>query len=127
MKLDATHVSQETALVGHSRSRILKSYYKKRKLRRSRTFETPELREGFHFECAIDGVITSLNNADFLSRFVKLQEMVEVMTLLDDEGFANSSTATSSTSGGSNVVEVAIRLQGCLHNYVFGISHLYWA
>lgn len=127
MKLDATHASQETALVGHSRSRILKSYYKKRKLRRSRTFETPELREGFHFEYAIDGVITSLNNTDFLSRFVKLQEMVEVMTLLDDEGFANSSTATSSTSGGSNVVEVAIRLQGCLHNYVFGISHLYWA
>lgn len=83
-----------------------------------RSYETPELPDGFVFDFAINGKITSWNKAQFLDEKKQIQRVVETVTLLDDEDFSN---------GEAQEVEVAIRLRGCGTTCVFGLSHIYWA
>jgi hypothetical protein len=82
-----------------------------------RSYDTPELPEGFMFEYAIDGQITILNKEQFLEQKQQVQRVVETLTILDDPGF--TSTAKN--------VEVAIRLRGGGRSITFGLSHVYWA
>ena len=94
----------------------------RRKLR-NRMYVTPELNEWFRFEFAIDGVITAWNKTEFLAQKKDIQRMVETVTLVDDESFGTGKSGDE--KGGS--VEVAIRLLGCNHRCVFGVTHVYWA
>ena len=94
----------------------------RRKLR-NRMYVTPELNEWFQFEFAIDGVITSWNKTEFLAQKQDIQRMVETITLVDDESFATSSSGVDNGA----LVEVAIRIRGCNHRCVFGVTHVYWA
>lgn len=83
-----------------------------------RSYETPELPDGFTFEYSINGKITTLNKTEFLERKQQIQRVVETVTLLDDKDYFNGETQD---------VEVAIRLRGCGRSCVFGLSHIYWA
>ena len=82
-----------------------------------RSYNTPELPEGFMFEYAIDGQITTLNKDQFLEQKKQLQRVVETLTLLDDPNFTTE----------AKTVEVAIRLRGGGQDITFGLSHVYWA
>jgi len=77
-----------------------------------------ELPETFFFDFAINGKITSLDKKSFVEKVRKLQRVVEVMTILDDENF---------TGGKEQNIEVAIRMRGCGHDCNIAISHIYWA
>lgn len=93
-----------------------------RKLRK-RMYVTPELNDWFQFEFAIDGVITTWNKTEFLAQKQDLARMVETVTLVDDESF----TTRSGSIDKNSPLEVAIRLRGCYHRCVFGVTHVYWA
>lgn len=95
----------------------------KRRNLRKRMYVTPELNPNFKFEYSIDGVVTSWNRTKFLAQKQDLARMVETVTLLDDETFLST---TAYDSRGS-LVEFAIRLVGCYHHCVFGVSAVYWA
>jgi len=82
-----------------------------------RSYDTPELPEGFMFEYAIDGQITTLTKEQFLEQKKQVQRVVETLTILDDPNF----TSTSKN------VEIAIRLRGGGRSITFGLSHIYWA
>mmetsp|Transcript_2940 Transcript_2940/g.6591 ORF Transcript_2940/g.6591 Transcript_2940/m.6591 type:complete len:329 (-) Transcript_2940:1116-2102(-) len=82
-----------------------------------RSYDTPELPDGFVFEYAIDGKVTSLNKKQFLDKKKQIQRVVETMTLLDDPNFTKD----------AKDVEVAIRLKGSARDVVFGLSHIYYA
>jgi hypothetical protein len=93
---------------------------------RHRTYETPPLPDSFAFEYAIDGEITSWNRTEFLSNKQDIQQVTEVITLLDDPSYFQEEHRI--VNGSANTpLEVAIRLRGCFHRCVFGISHIYWA
>jgi hypothetical protein len=92
--------------------------------RRARSHETPPLCEWFQFQYAIDGAITTLDMTAFLERKRDIQSMVEVLTLMDDDSFANGPSIHRSDH---DLLEVAIRIRGCGHRCVFGVTHFYWA
>jgi hypothetical protein len=95
---------------------------------RSRSYQTPPLCRWFQFEYVIDGVVTKLDTTAFLEQKKDIQSMVEVLTLMDDGSFASrSSSAESGSDNDNDVLEVAIRIRGCGHGSVFGVTHLYWA
>ena len=77
--------------------------------------DIPDLPEGFIFEYAIDGKVTTLKKDEFQKELKDIGRQVEILTLMDDPDF----TADS--------VEVAIRLRGCGRDVTFGLSHIYWA
>ena len=83
-----------------------------------RSYETPDLPDGFMFEFAINGMITTWSKDEFLEKKQQIQRVVETVTLLDDKDFFD---------GEGQDVEVAIRLRGCGRSCVFGLSHIYWA
>lgn len=82
-----------------------------------RSYDTPELPDGFVFEYAIDGKITTLTKDQFLAEKKQIQRVVETLTVLDDPNFTSE----------SKNVEIAIRLRGSGASIVFGVSHVYWA
>ena len=49
--------------------------------------------------------------------------MVETVTLVDDESFG---TRRGGDNENEDTVEVALRLRGCYHRCVFGVTHVYW-
>lgn len=71
----------------------------------------------FKFEYAIDGAVTTLDKNQFLEKRKKVQRVIEILTLLDDENFTTE----------AKDVEIAIRLQGCGRDCAIGVSHVYWA
>jgi len=71
----------------------------------------------FKFEYAIDGVVTTLNKAEFIEKRKTVQRVVEIITLVDDEKFTTE----------AKDVEIAVRLQGCDKECTIGVSHVYWA
>lgn len=72
--------------------------------------------DNFKFEYAIDGKVTTLNKDEYIEKRKRVQRVVEILTLMDDENFS-----------GEKDVEVAIRLQGCAKDCAIGITHLYYA
>ncbi|KAL3922089.1 MAG: hypothetical protein SGARI_006533 [Bacillariaceae sp.] len=82
-----------------------------------RSTDTPDLPDGFEFEFAIDGKITTLKKDEFLAQKKRLQRVVETLTILDDPDFTKE----------PKDVEIAIRLKGSGSAIVFGLSHIYWA
>jgi len=82
-----------------------------------RSYDTPELPDGFVLEYAIDGKITTLTKDQFLAEKKQIQRVVETLTVLDDPNFTSE----------SKDVEIAIRLRGSGASIVFGVSHVYWA
>jgi hypothetical protein len=82
----------------------------------SRRLDIKSLPDGFHFDYAINGKITSLDKAAFSLKVKQVQRVVEVITLLDD-----------TVLGRQEKVEVAIRMRGCGRACTFGVTHLYWA
>jgi hypothetical protein len=82
-----------------------------------RSYDTPELPEGFEFEYAIDGKVTTLKKEEFLEKKKQPQRVVETLTILDDPKFTDK----------AKDVEVAVRLKGSGRSIVFGVSHVYWA
>lgn len=83
----------------------------------TRSYETPNLPDGFVFEYAIDGKITSLTKDAFLEQKQQIQRVVETLTILDDPDFTSE----------AKDVEIAVRLKGSGSSIVFGVSHVYWA
>lgn len=83
----------------------------------TRNYDPPELPNGFIFEYAIDGVITTLDKNQFVNKKKKLQRVVETLTILDDTNFTSK----------AKDVEIAIRLKNSGSTVVFGVSHVYWA
>jgi len=83
----------------------------------TRSYDTPDLPDGFVFEYAIDGKITSLTKDAFLKEKQQIQRVVETLTILDDPDFTSE----------AKDVEIAIRLKGSGKDIVFGLSHVYWA
>jgi len=83
---------------------------------RMRDYSTPALPDEFFFDFAINGKITSLNNTEFLALKKDPARVVEFLTLLDDQSFAEKGT-----------VQLAIRLRGVARTMFFGLSHVYWA
>lgn len=83
----------------------------------TRSYDTPDLPDGFVFEYAIDGKITSLTKDAFLKEKQQIQRVVETLTILDDADFTSE----------AKDVEIAIRLKGSKKRIVFGLSHVYWA
>lgn len=79
----------------------------------------PEICENFSFEFAIDGKITTWNKARYSEERKVAQRVVEVMTLLDDPKFTES----------SKDVELAIRMTGCgdSSKIAFLFTHIYFA
>lgn len=82
-----------------------------------RSYDTPELPDGFVFEYAIDGAVTTLTKDQFADKKKQLQRVVETITILDDPNFTSE----------SKDVEIAIRLRGSGRSVTFGVSHVYWA
>jgi hypothetical protein len=82
-----------------------------------RSYDTPSLPDGFKFEYAVDGKITSLDKHQFLEKKKQIQRVVETITLLDDPNFTKE----------AKDVELAIRLKGGGRDVVFGLSHVYYA
>ena len=82
-----------------------------------RSYSTPELPDGFAFDYAIDGVVTTLTKDQFMDKKKQIQRVVETLTILDDPNFTSE----------SKDVEIAIRLRGSGSSIVFGVSHVYWA
>ena len=71
-----------------------------------------------------------LNKTEFFgSRLKKLQRVVQIFTIFDDPNYQ------ATTTSGSNVVQVAIRISGCNDNNEdttssgigFQLSHVYWS
>lgn len=71
----------------------------------------------FKFEYAINGAVTTLDKQQFIEKRKKVQRVVEIITLLDDENFTTE----------AKDVEIAVRLQGCGRECTLGVSHVYWA
>jgi hypothetical protein len=74
------------------------------------------LPQQFEFEYAINGVITTLNRAEFLDRHKQPQRVMEVITLLDDPSYPKK-----------DKLQVAFRMKQCGRACTFGLSHIYWA
>jgi len=111
-------VNDERQLRGDTSDRDMHLEHGNEERNLMRSYETPELPDGFMFEYAINGKITTLNKDQFLEEKKQIQRVVEIITLLDDKDFSN---------GEAQDVEVAIRLRGCGRSCVFGLSHIYWA
>jgi hypothetical protein len=74
--------------------------------------------EGFQFEYAIDGNITTLGLQEWQERSYSVQRVVEVLTLLEDPSYTN---------GEERQVEIAIRITGCAREKHFQLTHVYWS
>jgi hypothetical protein len=74
----------------------------------------------FQFEYAIDGIVTSLDVAEYKERQKKgkIQRVVETLVLLEDSNY---------TGGVEREVEVAVRIRGCGRHNTFKLSHIYWS
>jgi len=70
----------------------------------------------FEFDFAIDGKVTTWNKKQILEKRQKLQRVVELFTLLDDEDW-----------GEKRDVEVAIRSRGGGRVQTLDLTHIYWA
>jgi len=68
------------------------------------------------FEYSVDGVVTSLSKTKLVDEIKKVQRLVEIVTVLDEESF-----------GVKENVEVAFRLKNCGRQCTFGLTHVYWA
>ena len=83
----------------------------------TRSYNTPKLPDGFAFDYAIDGVVTTLTKDQFMDKKKQIDRVVETLTILDDPNFTSE----------SKDVEIAIRLRDSGRSIVFGVSHVYWA
>ena len=81
-------------------------------------YNPPPLCETLRFEFAVDGKVTSWDLEEFLAKKRKLQRVVSLWTLLDDENY---------TKGKPRDVELALRTTGCGRLNTFHLSHVYWA
>jgi hypothetical protein len=75
------------------------------------------LPDGFLFDYAINGKITTLNKDQFTEKLKSVQRVVDIITLLDDPNF------TSATKN----VEVAFRMRECGRECTLALTHVYWA
>ena len=80
--------------------------------------EIPEYCDSFEFQYAINGTMKSLTRHEFESKLFKIQRVVEVITLLDDQEFTNGQVVD---------LPVAMRILGCGRQKVFSLTHVYWA
>ncbi len=81
--------------------------------------KVPDYCDNFLFEFAIDGKVTSWDNATFQDKSKRPQRVVEIQTLLDDPSFTNQ----------PKDVELAIRMTGCGDSTqkTMCLSHVYFA
>jgi hypothetical protein len=70
----------------------------------------------WRFEFAIDGKVTTWDNPTFIAKGKRIQRVVPLWALLDDE-----------TWGAARDIELAIRIVGCGRDSPLHLSHIYWA
>jgi hypothetical protein len=76
-----------------------------------------DLPDGFLFDYAINGKITTLNKDQFMDKLKSVQRVVDIITLLDDPNFTKAPTN----------VEVAFRMRECGRECTLALTHVYWA
>lgn len=70
----------------------------------------------WRFQFAIDGAVTSWDSPTFINLGERIQRVVPLWLLLDDEDW-----------GEPRDVELAIRIEGCGRDFPLLLSHIYWA
>jgi hypothetical protein len=70
----------------------------------------------WRFEFAIDGKVTSWDSPTFIDKGKRIQRVVPLWVLLDDEAW-----------GVARDVELAMRIVGCGRDAPLHLSHIYWA
>jgi hypothetical protein len=76
-----------------------------------------QLPDGFLFDYAINGKITTLNKDEFTEKLKGVQRVTDIITLLDDPNFTKTPTN----------VEVAFRMRECGRECTLALTHVYWA
>jgi hypothetical protein len=84
--------------------------------RRRRSLDGDNRCADWRFEFAIDGKITSWDSPTFIKKGKRIQRVVPLWVLLDDEAW-----------GDPRDIELAIRIVGCDRNSPLHLSHIYWA
>ena len=77
--------------------------------------------DNFHFEFAIDGVITKWDQTEWEKNRRQIQRVVPIWVL------SNGVKYNVTNDGTGRDVELAIRATGCGRAKTFGLSHVYWA
>ena len=77
--------------------------------------------ENFHFEFAIDGIVTKWDQTEWDKNRRQIQRVVPIWVLSNGSAF----NVTGDTTGRD--VELAIRVKDCKRAKTFGLSHVYWA
>jgi hypothetical protein len=76
-----------------------------------------DIPDGFLFDYAINGKITTLNKEQFTEKLKSVQRVIDIITLLDDPNFTKAPTN----------VEVAFRMRECGRECTLALTHVYWA